>query len=125
MYKYLFIFLFSFILLGCSLKQPKISNSATVIFKTPNMKFYDKGFITTYDDYIHLQVFSAGTIVLNLEIYENRICQSTLKCLSGEDFNKQYLSKDYEDNFLYNLFSRNNIKFKDKKNNILIKVIND
>ena len=34
------------------------------------MKFYDKGFITKYDDYIHLQIFNVGQLVLNLEIYK-------------------------------------------------------
>ncbi|MEA2017310.1 MAG: hypothetical protein U9N59_02580 [Campylobacterota bacterium] len=86
------------------------------------MKFYDKGFITKYDDYIHLQIFNVGQLVLNLKIYKDEICKGTLQCISSKEFNKQYFSESYRDDFLYNLFSQNKIYHKDKNNNILIKV---
>jgi hypothetical protein len=115
-----------FLLSGCSLKQPIVSQSATIIFKTPTMKFYDKGFITKYEDYIHLQILNIGVVVLNLKIYENMVCQDTLECLDNKEFNLKYLSKNYDDKFLYNLFSKEkNIRFKDKKSNIFIKVKKD
>ena len=53
---------------GCATKKPIYSKSSTVIFKTPNMKFYDKGFITKYDDFIQLQIFNVGNLVLDLKI---------------------------------------------------------
>ena len=86
------------------------------------MKFYDKGFITKYDDNIHLQIFNAGQLVLNLKIYKDKVCKGTLQCMESKEFNKQYLNISYKDDFLYNLFSKNKIYFKDKKNKILIKV---
>ena len=86
------------------------------------MKFYDKGFITKYKDNIHLQIFNAGQVVLNLKIYKDKICQSTFKCIGPKEFNAKYFHKSYKDDFLYNLFSQNKIYFKDKKNKILIKV---
>jgi len=86
------------------------------------MKFYDKGFITKYEDNIHLQIFNVGNLVLNLKIYKDEVCQGTLQCISSEEFNKQYFHTSYKDDFLYNLFSKNKIYFKDRENNILIKV---
>ena len=86
------------------------------------MKFYDKGFISSYKDYIHLQVFEVGHVALDLKIYKDEVCQSTFKCINSKEFNKKYLHRSYEEDFLYNLFTQQKIYFKDKKNNILIKV---
>ncbi len=107
---------------GCAIKKPIYTKSSTVIFKTPNMKFYDKGFIYKYDDFIHLQVFEVGQLVLDMKIYEKEICKSSIECISTKEFNKKYLHSSYKDEFLYNLFSKNNIYHKDKQNGILIKV---
>jgi hypothetical protein len=113
---------FIFIFTGCSIKQPIKSRSATIIFKTPNIKFYDKGFITKYEDKIHLQIFNVGRLVLDLKIYKDEVCQGTLQCINSKEFNSQYFHKSYKDDFLYNLFSQNKIYFKDRQNGILIKV---
>ncbi len=86
------------------------------------MKFYDQGFITKYDDHIVLQIFNAGQIILNLKVYKDEVCKGTLQCMSSKEFNEIYFSKSYSDDFLYNLLSKNKIYYKDKKNNILIKV---
>jgi hypothetical protein len=110
---------------ACSIKQPSISSSATIIFKTPTMKFYDKGFVNRYDDHIHLQILNIGAVVLDLKIYNNKICQSTFQCIEAKKFNLKYLSKEYNDDFLYNLFLKDNIKFRDRNNKIFIKVIKD
>ena len=112
------IFLFT----ACATKQPIITSSYTILIKTPQMKFYDKGFISQYEDYIHLQIFQVGNVVLDLKIYEDTVCQSTLKCISAKKFNEKYLHNSYKDDFLYNLFSQKKIYFKDTINNILIKV---
>jgi len=120
-YFIIFILLFS----GCAIKQPIKTSSATILFKTPFMKFYDKGFISKYDDKIELNILNAGQTVLHLEIYKDQVCSSTFKCLQSKEFNKIYLNKSYSKQFLYKLFSQSNIKFKDKKNHILIKVIPD
>ncbi len=113
------------VLTGCSIKQPTLSQSAIIIFKTPVMKFYDKGFVTHYDKYIHLQVLNVGKVVLDLEIYKNKICEGTFQCMSAKEFNIKYLNKDYNKDFMFNLFKKDKVYFKDKKNNILIKVKKD
>lgn len=86
------------------------------------MKYYDKGFIFYYEDYIKVQLLTIGKVVLDLEIYKDKICKGTFECLNAKDFNKKYFNESYNDNFLYELFKRKKINFKDKKNNILIKV---
>jgi len=123
-FKYILVL---FILSGCALKQPNLSLSATILLKTPSMKFYDKGFITQYDNYTQVQIFSAGTLVLNLEIYEDKICTGTFKCQSLKEFNAQNLDSSYENNFIKKLFDKpsEKIVFRDRKNGILIKITKD
>jgi len=120
--KYTLVFVFiAFIFTSCSYKA-NIAKSATIVFKTPKMKFYDKGFVNKFDEYINLQIYNVGTIVLNINIYKDMICKSALQCMSSKEFNQKFLSSNYEDDFLYKLFSKNNIRFKDRANSILIKV---
>ena len=118
-----------FIFTGCfSTNQPQLnSSSATILIKTPQMKFYDKGFIYKYKDYTQVQIFSAGTAVLDMKIYEDKVCRTTFKCLDLKTFNKENLSSSYADNFLKELFERNEkeVIHRDKTNDILIKIIRD
>lgn len=125
MIKYLII-VFIIFLSGCSLKQPK-PQSATILIKTPTMKFYDRGFITQNSYSVKLQVYSAGVSILDLDVYEDRVCRSTFECEQLKIFNKKNLSSEYEDDFLYKLLSQNSneINFKDKKNKITIRIIKD
>lgn len=91
------------------------------------MKFYDKGFIFKYNDYTQVQVFSAGTAILDMKIYDDKVCRSTFKCQDLKTFNKENLSATYSDNFLKELFERNEkeVVFRDKTNDILIKILRD
>lgn len=121
---YIFI-LIIFIFTSCATKRPIKATTATILFKTPLIKFYDKGFIKKYDDFIELNILNAGKSVLYLKIYKNQICKDTIRCLSSKDFNKKYLNSDYSEDFLFKTFSQNKIYFKDKQYNIFIKVIYD
>lgn len=91
------------------------------------MKFHDKGFIYKYKDFTQVQIFNAGTAILDLKIYEDKICKSTFKCQSLESFNSENLSSSYPNNFLKNLFEKNEkeIIHRDNENGILIKIIRD
>ncbi len=91
------------------------------------MKFYDKGFIYKYKDFTQVQIFSAGTAVLDMKIYEDKICRSRFECKDLKTFNKENLSDTYPDNFLKELFERNQkeITHKDIPNGILIKIMKD
>lgn len=97
------------------------------MIKTPKIKFYDKGFITKYQDYTQVQILSAGTVVLTLKLYENQICKDTFKCQNAKAFNNEFLDKSYENNFLKTLFDKEEkeITHRDKKNKILIKIKKD
>jgi len=127
MFKFLKYILVIFAITACSTKQPQLSQSATILLKTPTMKFYDKGFISKFEDHTQVQIFSAGALILNLDIYEDRVCQSTFECLSLKEFNRENLDSSYEDNFIKKLFERNEKKtvFKDKQKGILIKITKD
>jgi len=120
----IFLIFFS---VGCSLNQPKIVSSATILIKTPNLKFYDKGFISKFGNFTRLEVFSAGVTVLRLDIYDNRVCKDTFRCQKSEDFNKEFLHSSYEKDFLKNLFEKNekDIIHRDRENSILIKIKKD
>lgn len=91
------------------------------------MKFYDKGFIYKYKDFTQVQIFTAGTAVLDMKIYNDRVCKSTFKCQDLKTFNKENLSSTYEDSFLKDLFERNekSVIHKDMENGILIKILKD
>ncbi|QKF78844.1 hypothetical protein [Arcobacter defluvii] len=121
--------IFSLILFtGCfSSNQPQLTSSATILLKTPQMKFYDKGFIFKYKEYTQVQIFNAGTAILDMKIYDDKICRSTFKCQDLKTFNKENLSSTYADNFLKELFERNEkeVFFKDKENGVFIKIIRD
>ncbi len=126
--KKIFIYIsFIFLLSGCLSTKPTLSSSATILIKTPSMKFYDKGFIFNYTDYTQVQIFSAGTSILDMKIYKDRICSSTFKCQSLQSFNAQNLHKSYEKDFIKKLFERKEKKIihRDKKNKILIKILKD
>lgn len=123
---YKFLILFMVILFtGCSIKQPLKEQSATILIKTPTMKFYDKGFITHYQDHTHLQIYNAGQSVLELKIYKDKICKDTFACQSLKSFNKDFLHTSYEDDFLPKLFSEKSIDFKDTQHKITIRVTYD
>lgn len=118
-----------FIFTGCfNTTQPQLnSSSATILIKTPQMKFYDKGFIYKYKEFTQVQIFSAGTAVLDMKIYNDRVCRTTFKCQDLKTFNKENLSSSYPNNFLKELFEKEQkeVLHRDKENDILIKIIRD
>lgn len=121
-FKYVFLALIMFALNACSFKQANIQKSASIIFKTPKMKFYDKGFINKFDDYINLQIYNVGVLALNINIYEDKVCKNMFACMDSKEFNKNFINQSYKNSFLYDLFSKEKIYFKDKRNNVFIKV---
>lgn len=78
-------------------------------------------------DYTQVQIFSAGVAILDMKIYEDKICRSTFKCQDLKTFNRENLSSTYPDNFLKELFERNEreIIHRDIENGILIKIKGD
>lgn len=91
------------------------------------MKFYDKGFIIKYKNYTQVEILNGGNSLLKLSLYKDRVCRSTFECQNANSFNKEYLNKDYKENFLKDLFDKEDkeIIFRDTQNKILIKIIKD
>ncbi|TLS70744.1 hypothetical protein FE243_02485 [Aliarcobacter thereius] len=91
------------------------------------MKFHDKGFIYKYKNYTNIQVFTAGNIIFDANIYEDEICTGKFKCMSLKEFNKNNLSSEYNDNFIKKIIDEEQKEsyFKDQKKGILIKIIRD
>lgn len=104
-----------------------VVSSATILIKTPKLKFYDKGFISIYNNYTQVEVLSAGVTVLKLKMYDDKICKDTFACQDFKTFNKEFLSVDYKNTFIKELFEKKekNTVFRDTQNNILIKIQKD
>jgi molecular chaperone HtpG len=69
-----YIVAFLFLLTGCSQKELQLeSNSATILIKTPNMKFNDKGFIFKFKDDEVSEFASKYRIKNIVEKYSNHI----------------------------------------------------
>ncbi len=125
MYRFYILMISLLFFNGCGSKTLNYSSTATILIKSPNMKFYDKGFIKYFDDHIDLEILSAGQSVLKLKVYNDEICKDSLRCISSKEFNELYLNKNYKDDFLMKLLSKNDKIIQHKDNDIFIKIIKD
>ena len=105
MYKKIALFFAIMVLLGGCAMKPKNIKSKTylVTFKFANIKFSDVGFLNTAKNYTNIQVFSAGTPLIDLKI-ESEICVDYF-CMVKSDFNKEYLSFSYPDEIMPNILN--------------------
>jgi hypothetical protein len=99
-----FFILIFFLLQGCVFKNSVLqSKSYIVVIKMKNMAFNDTGFLNKSKDFTELQLFSAGNLVLDLKVGEY-ICLNS-HCFNKEEFNKKFLSKDYNPQTLENILN--------------------
>ncbi|QOG12209.1 hypothetical protein [Arcobacter sp. FWKO B] len=133
----IFIMFFS----GCAIKQPTKTQSVMVSIITPNMKYSDLGFIKYYPNSTGLEIYSFGKALLDLRIYENRVCSSTFECISSDEFVRKYIHPSYPNTFFNNIlhfddlenmggieyeYTKNgNLYYRDRINNILIRINKD
>jgi len=87
---------------GCGAKPFVHEDAATIIMKTPNIKFADAGYVRSNEDVVSLELFSAGLAVGKFEI-ENFICVDGKGCMRKSSFNKEYLSPYYPDTLMENV----------------------
>ncbi len=86
--------------------------------KTKSIRFSDSGFLKKSNQNTFIQLFNAGTLVLDLEVKKDYVCLNKI-CLKNARFNKKFLSKYYDDDFLKNIlnkkpiFNAQNIKYHD------------
>lgn len=90
------------LLAGCGLKKPEVSTAYLVVFKTPQWRFADTGYIRKGEGVAEVEVFEAGQRVMRLQI-EERVCVEGEGCLSKAAFNADYLSAAYPDDLLYHI----------------------
>ena len=93
-----FILLFS----GCGARPFVKTDAATIIMKTPKIKFADTGYIRSNEDVVALELFSAGQAVGKIEI-ENLVCVDGEGCMRKSSFNAEYLNANYPDTLMENI----------------------
>jgi len=87
---------------GCGARPFVHEDAATIIMKTPKIKFADTGYIRSNKDIVALELFSAGMAVGKFEI-ENLVCVDSEGCMRKSSFNAEYLSAYYPDTLMENI----------------------
>lgn len=90
------------VLSGCGAKPFVKRDAATIIFKTPKIKFADAGYVRSNEELVALELFSAGQAVAKFEI-ENLVCIEGEGCMRKSSFNAEYLSAYYPDTLMENI----------------------
>jgi hypothetical protein len=87
--------LISLFLSGCATKQ-EISSSETYVItiKNKQIALSDTGFINQGKDYTNVQIFSAGSVLFNLEMMGSNICLDG-KCMDKLSFNQQFFQQEH------------------------------
>lgn len=80
---------------GCAVKK-EISTSETYVItiKNKQIALSDTGFVNQGNDYTNVQIFSAGSVLFNLEITGGNICLDG-RCLDKLSFNQQFLQAEH------------------------------
>lgn len=88
-------FLISLFLSGCATKK-EISSSETYIItiKNKQIALSDTGFINQGKDYTNVQIFSAGSVLFNLEMMGSNICLDG-RCMDKLAFNQQFFQEEH------------------------------
>ena len=88
-------FLLLIFLSGCAVKQTIHSSETYVItIKNKQVALSDTGFINQGDHYTNVQIFTAGSVLFNLEITGNNICLDG-HCLDKLSFNQQFFQVEH------------------------------
>lgn len=90
------------ILGGCGARPFVQTDAATIILKTPKLRFADTGYIRSNDKLVALELFSAGQAVGKFEI-ANLVCVEGEGCMRKSSFNAEYLSAEYPDSLMENV----------------------
>lgn len=110
-----FILLALFFFSGCSFKEKTLSSEPLhVTLKNNSFKISDTGFINKKEDSYNLQVFSAGTVVLDLKIYKDSIC-SDFGCTNKRSFNQEFLGYEHYESLLEDILEFKPLYEKDFK----------
>ena len=91
---------------GCteSQPQPKRTQSALIVWKSPSFRYADMGFISDSGRELQAEIYGSGSALMRLKINGDSICMSRFKCMSKERFNRELLSAHYPNDTLENIF---------------------
>lgn len=87
---------------GCGARPFVQTDAATIILKTPKLRFADTGYIRSNERVVALELFSAGQAVGKFEI-ENLVCVEGEGCMRKSSFNAEYLCSEYPDTLMENV----------------------
>jgi hypothetical protein len=87
---------------GCAFTRTITHSQPYLItIKTPQMAFSDTGFLNEAENYTQLQIFSAGTAVLNLEMSDTICLDGT--CLDTLAFNTRFFGTEHYAQILHDI----------------------
>ena len=89
---------------ACASKQYSQQESAYIVFKTPQLKHADMGFIYASPKDMKIELYSAGQPVMALKMSPSTVCMSLLECMDKTSFNTAVLSNAYPDDILDTIF---------------------
>ena len=98
------LLLFLFLLSGCAETEPRRTESAMIVWKTPQLRYADMGFISDDGRMIDVEIYGSGRALMQLKINEDSICMGRLSCMSKTRFNQAYLSSAYPPDILADIF---------------------
>jgi len=87
---------------GCAAKPFVHSDAATIVLKSPKLKFADAGYLRSSEEMVALELFSAGQAVAKIEV-GRLICVEGEGCMRKSSFNAEYLSARYPDTLMENI----------------------
>ena len=114
-------------IIGCAPKTPQFQTTFEILIKSKKFKYNDKCFISKFDDHLKLQIYNAGVVLVELEVYDEKICKNYM-CVSSEAFNAENFGEHYKNDFLKNILSEalnSDVNFEDKENKIKIEITKD
>jgi len=100
------LLVFTLLLLsGCALKEESIqTHSYKIVVKTKTIRIADAGFLKQSPGYQSLQIFTAGTAILRVEL-SDRACLNG-RCTTREDFNTRLFGYAYYKNIMDDILSQ-------------------
>jgi hypothetical protein len=100
--RYLLVAILLIFITGCSVKKIE-KNSKMVVFKTKNIRFSDLAYIGKDDNGVEIDLYVVGKAFKKIAI-DSMICIEGEGCMRKSSFNEEYLSPEYPDDLLKNVF---------------------
>lgn len=94
---------------GCAVKKTITTSEPYLItIKNKQIALSDTGFINRGKEYANVQIFSAGSVLFNLEMMGNYICLDG-RCLDKPGFNQYFFQAEHYPELMNDIVSRHPI----------------